>query len=56
MEGVVTVVTVLESLILNHLGGVDQIDRITGLHQSIDQPVPVEGGLDRNAFKPTLIF
>jgi len=44
----VAIVHVLEPLVLPHGRGVDKLDVVTGLHQPIHQPVPVERGLHRH--------
>ena len=44
--GVVTVVGVLQSVVLFDRTGVRQVKPIAGIHQPVDQPVPVEGRFD----------
>jgi hypothetical protein len=42
---VVAIVDVLETLVLPHGRGVDELYVVAALHQPIHQPVPIEGGL-----------
>ena len=46
---VVTIVGVLQPLILFDSPGVGQVEAIARIHESIDEPVPVEGRLDHDA-------
>ena len=47
--GVGVVVAVLEPAVLHDGGRVGQVDPVAGLHQGVDQPVPVVGGLHHQA-------
>ena len=49
-EGVGAVVGLLEAAVGLHLGRFDQLGGVAAGLQAIDQPVPVEGALDGEAF------
>jgi hypothetical protein len=47
-KGIMLVVGVLESVVLHYRSGVHQTHLVPRLHQPIDQPIPIEGRLDRH--------